>query len=273
MIKHQNHFFPQNKIRFFPVFSNNINLLNQRNVNNNIPNQNRIRDFLSRLEEHCYLDIPITLKLETLNKCFLCNKPFLNHERVKIFSCRKHIFHTNCLKDWIELHINSPYCPKCQNLNISANPFRPRNNLRNIPLNFRLGLHRDDFNNDFDDEHNDDFDDLNDEDNYPDDLDLDNEDIDDDWDDLPRFGLNKEILDNMEISKIKDVGKLDNDKKKCTICLEDYVNGDDSIALPCIHIFHANCIKTWLKNQNTCPICKYEIKYEIENIENDEMSL
>ena len=154
------------------------------------------------------------------------------------------------------------------NINISANLFRqrnnPRNNPRNLPLNFRL---------DFDDEHNDDFDDLNDDDNYPDDLDLDNEDIDDDWDDFPGFGLNKEILDNIEISKIKDVGKLDNDKKKCTICLEDYVNGDDSIALPCIHIFHANCIKTWLKNQNTCPICKYEIKYEIENIENDEISL
>ena len=77
-------------------------------------------------------------------------------------------------------------------------------------------------------------------------------------------GLNKEILDNMEISKIKDVEKLDNDKKKCTICLENYVNGDNTIALPCIHIFHADCIKTWLKNKTTCPMCKYEIKYENE---------
>ena len=80
-------------------------------------------------------------------------------------------------------------------------------------------------------------------------------------------GLDKNILDNMEISKIKDVDKLDADKKKCTICLEDYVNGDNSIALPCIHIFHANCIKTWLKENNSCPICKNEIKYENEELD------
>ena len=62
-------------------------------------------------------------------------------------------------------------------------------------------------------------------------------------------------------------------KKKCTICLEEYVNGDDSIALPCIHIFHADCIKTWLKNKNTCPICKFEIKYDMEDIEDIENNI
>ena len=80
-------------------------------------------------------------------------------------------------------------------------------------------------------------------------------------------GLDKNIIDNMEISIIKDVEKLDADKKKCIICLEEYVNGDNSIALPCIHIFHANCIKTWLKDNNSCPICKNEIKYENEELD------
>ena len=83
-------------------------------------------------------------------------------------------------------------------------------------------------------------------------------------------GLDKNILDNMEISKIKDIDKLDIDKKKCTICLENYVNGDDSIALPCIHIFHAECIKTWLKDNNSCPICKNEIKFENEELNDEE---
>ena len=65
--------------------------------------------------------------------------------------------------------------------------------------------------------------------------------------------LDKIIFDNLIISKIKDVEKLDNEKKQCAICLEDYVNGDKSIALPCIHIFHDNCIKNWLKSHNICP--------------------
>ena len=77
-------------------------------------------------------------------------------------------------------------------------------------------------------------------------------------------GFDKNFLDSLEINKIKDVNKLDDDKKKCTICLEDYANGDESIILPCIHLFHANCIKTWMENNNTCPLCNNEIKYENE---------
>ena len=77
-------------------------------------------------------------------------------------------------------------------------------------------------------------------------------------------GFDKNFLDSLEINKIKDVNKLDDDKKKCTICLEEYVNGDESIILPCIHLFHANCIKTWMENNKTCPLCNSEIKYQME---------
>ena len=59
--------------------------------------------------------------------------------------------------------------------------------------------------------------------------------------------------------------KLNVDKKMCWICFGNFVNGDDSIALPCIHIFHANCIKVWLKDHKICPNCKEKIKYEFDN--------
>ena len=56
-----------------------------------------------------------------------------------------------------------------------------------------------------------------------------------------------------------DTSKLDDEKKSCMICLEDYNNGDKATTLPCIHLFHTNCIKNWLKKQNSCPICKFKL--------------
>jgi len=67
------------------------------------------------------------------------------------------------------------------------------------------------------------------------------------------------ILNELPDTKIEDVTKLDNDKKNCVICLEDFINGDEALFLPCIHLFHKACIKNWLEKNNTCPICKFEL--------------
>ena len=45
----------------------------------------------------------------------------------------------------------------------------------------------------------------------------------------------------------------------CIICLSDLEIGDKVTSLPCLHIFHTDCIKNWLQNKNHCPICKFEI--------------
>ena len=63
----------------------------------------------------------------------------------------------------------------------------------------------------------------------------------------------------MPETQIEDVSKLDQEKKNCVICLEDFKNHDKAIILPCIHLFHKNCIKNWLKKKNTCPICKFKL--------------
>ena len=69
----------------------------------------------------------------------------------------------------------------------------------------------------------------------------------------------REILNNLPETQIEDVSKLDQEKKNCVICLEDFKNHDKAIILPCIHLFHKNCIKNWLKKKNTCPICKFKL--------------
>ncbi|ESW05342.1 hypothetical protein PHAVU_011G171800 [Phaseolus vulgaris] len=44
----------------------------------------------------------------------------------------------------------------------------------------------------------------------------------------------------------------------CTICLEGVVEGEEvKMTVQCKHIFHANCIDTWLENHVTCSVCQY----------------
>ncbi len=90
--------------------------------------------------------------------------------------------------------------------------------------------------------------------NYSDDMDL-----NDSYDLSDRDPIRDEIILSFPISKIKDISKLTDEKKRCLICLDNYKIGDDSIILPCIHIFHAECIKKWMKKKNSCPICKTKI--------------
>ena len=56
-----------------------------------------------------------------------------------------------------------------------------------------------------------------------------------------------------------------NPSERCTICLEEYgilcrENGtiEVEIRLPCNHTVGSACIATWLKTNNTCPVCRHE---------------
>lgn len=45
----------------------------------------------------------------------------------------------------------------------------------------------------------------------------------------------------------------------CSICLEDFSEGSQVLALPCMHQYHVDCMEPWLKQQGsacTCPCCK-----------------
>lgn len=49
------------------------------------------------------------------------------------------------------------------------------------------------------------------------------------------------------------------DLTECEFCLQDYVNGDELIRLPCMHAFHASCAAPWLRKAGTCPVCQIDI--------------
>nr|SVE75670.1 EOG090X03TK [Daphnia hispanica] len=52
----------------------------------------------------------------------------------------------------------------------------------------------------------------------------------------------------------EDLANTDN---VCIICREEMVTGAKK--LPCNHIFHATCLRSWFQRQQTCPTCRLEV--------------
>ena len=75
-------------------------------------------------------------------------------------------------------------------------------------------------------------------------------------------GVEDDIMNYLEPSKLKDVSKLEKKKKNCVICMEDFKIGDEVLFIPCLHVFHKNCIVEWFKDHNDCPVCKFKLTSE-----------
>mmetsp|Transcript_29753 Transcript_29753/g.48041 ORF Transcript_29753/g.48041 Transcript_29753/m.48041 type:complete len:169 (-) Transcript_29753:360-866(-) len=45
----------------------------------------------------------------------------------------------------------------------------------------------------------------------------------------------------------------------CSVCLSEYVFDDDLKTLPCLHVYHTDCIDEWLRSQPVCPTCKHHV--------------
>ncbi|KAG7550212.1 Zinc finger RING-type [Arabidopsis thaliana x Arabidopsis arenosa] len=52
------------------------------------------------------------------------------------------------------------------------------------------------------------------------------------------------------------------DDIKCSICQEEYVDGDEVGTMPCQHMYHVSCVQQWLRMKNWCPICKTSAEEE-----------
>ena len=62
---------------------------------------------------------------------------------------------------------------------------------------------------------------------------------------------------NIPVYKIKNNDNLLLDE--CPICLDKYLINDKIISLNCNHKFHKDCLKLWIKKNNTCPQCRENI--------------
>ncbi|XWS23734.1 hypothetical protein CRYUN_Cryun28dG0040700 [Craigia yunnanensis] len=48
-------------------------------------------------------------------------------------------------------------------------------------------------------------------------------------------------------------------KKECTICLDEFLDGDEVALMPCGHVYHDGCIVKWLETSHLCPLCRYQM--------------
>ncbi|XVF00209.1 hypothetical protein REPUB_Repub03eG0265600 [Reevesia pubescens] len=48
-------------------------------------------------------------------------------------------------------------------------------------------------------------------------------------------------------------------KKQCTICLDEFFDGDEVASMPCGHVYHDDCIVKWLETSHLCPLCRYQM--------------
>jgi hypothetical protein len=54
--------------------------------------------------------------------------------------------------------------------------------------------------------------------------------------------------------------KLNEENKKCMVCLEDFEVNQKIIRLPCFHIFHVQEIFKWFERNKTCPFCRMDVE-------------
>ena len=70
-------------------------------------------------------------------------------------------------------------------------------------------------------------------------------------------------LSKKQIKKIPKIiynkNKFKGDDNKCVVCQYEFKNGENVTKLSCGHLFHSECVDTWLSKNKVCPMCHKEI--------------
>uniref|UniRef100_H3D5A3 RING-type E3 ubiquitin transferase n=1 Tax=Tetraodon nigroviridis TaxID=99883 RepID=H3D5A3_TETNG len=83
--------------------------------------------------------------------------------------------------------------------------------------------------------------------------------LNDDEDDEHPRGLTKEQIDNLATRTYGQASLEGEMGRACSVCINEYAQGNKLRRLPCSHEFHIHCIDRWLSENNTCPICRQPI--------------
>lgn len=73
---------------------------------------------------------------------------------------------------------------------------------------------------------------------------------------LEKCAINEEILKSFGV------------ENSCAVCKDEFAQGQNCLVMPCKHHFHKECLIPWLKERNSCPVCRFELPTDDEDFEN-----
>lgn len=74
-------------------------------------------------------------------------------------------------------------------------------------------------------------------------------------------------LESIEINEKALIELKNNNLLECSVCKDQFELYQKIKKIPCNHHFHDECIIPWLKQRNSCPVCRYELPTDDEDYE------
>lgn len=72
-------------------------------------------------------------------------------------------------------------------------------------------------------------------------------------------GAHQSTIDALPVNTFSFFNSLGDQQPVCPICIEDFKKSVRCLQMPCKHLFHAKCLKRWLKTKDTCPVCRVSL--------------
>ncbi|CAN8307684.1 unnamed protein product [Cochlearia groenlandica] len=76
---------------------------------------------------------------------------------------------------------------------------------------------------------------------------------------IPEIPANKLVVNSLPRKIYNKIAKSIGDAQNCTICLQEFKDGERVVTLPCGHEFEEECIVNWFEINHVCPLCRFEL--------------
>ncbi|KAK4949254.1 hypothetical protein LTR10_011870 [Elasticomyces elasticus] len=61
------------------------------------------------------------------------------------------------------------------------------------------------------------------------------------------------------------IAELDEDRLKCTVCVSNFEVSEEVVTMPCAHLFHIECLSSWMVQGHECPNCRYKLAAAVDD--------